>query len=56
MTPRQMYIMHKAEEKLRELRSLLDDVMYRTDILNDEELKKIREGYDLICKANDKLF
>lgn len=56
MTARQEYILSKAQEKIKELRSLLDDVMYRTDPLSEDELKKVREGYDLICKANDKLF
>ena len=56
MTTRQQYIMTKVEGKIRELRIMLDDVMYHTDSLNDNEHKKIREGYDLICQANDKLF
>lgn len=56
MTSRQTYIMSKAQDKINELRSLLDDVMYRTDPLTPEELKKVREGYDLVCQANDKLF
>ena len=56
MAPRQQYIMTKVEEKIRELRVMLDDVMYRSDPLPDNEYKKIRKGYDLICQANDKLF
>lgn len=56
MTSRQEYILSKAKEKIQELRSLLDDVMYRTDPLSDSEHNKVWEAYDLICKANDKLF
>ena len=56
MTSRQQYIMTKVQERIRELRSMLDDVMYRTDPLPENEFKKVREGYDLICQANDKLF
>lgn len=56
MTSRQQYIMTKVQEKIHELRVMLDDVMYRSDPLSDNEYKKIREGYDLICQANDKLF
>ncbi len=56
MTNRQQIIMSKVQEKIKELRRMLDDVMYRSDPLPDNEYKKIREGYDLICQANDKLF
>lgn len=56
MTSRQQYIMTKVQERIRELRSMLDDVMYHTDHLPENEFKKVREGYDLICQANDKLF
>lgn len=56
MTSRQQYIMTKVQENINSLRSMLDDVMYHTDPLPDNEQKKIREGYDLICQANDKLF
>lgn len=56
MTSRQQYIMTNVEEKIRELRVMLDDVTYRNDPLPENEYKKIREGYDLICQANDKLF
>lgn len=48
--------MSKVQEKINELRNMLEDVMYHTDPLSNEELHKVREGYDLVCKANDKLF
>ncbi len=56
MTSRQEYIMTKVQEKIHELRVMLDDVMYRSDPLPDNEYEKIREGYELICQANDILF
>ena len=56
MNQRQKYIMQKAEEKISELRVMLDDVMYHNEPLPENEQKMIREGYDLICQANDKLF
>ena len=56
MTSRQQYIMTKVQEQIKIVRAMLDDVMYHTDPLPDNEQKKIREGYDLICQANDKLF
>lgn len=56
MTARQEYILRKAQEKINELRNMLNDVMCHTDPLSDDEHKKVRESYDLICKANDKLF
>ena len=56
MTPRQSYIMSKVKEKLNDLRFLLDDVMYRTDDLSDDEFKKLRSAYDDICSINDRLF
>lgn len=56
MTSKQQYIMGKVQESIRIARAMLDDVMYRTDPLPENEFKKVREGYDLICQANDKLF
>lgn len=56
MTSRQQYIMTKVQEQIKIVRAMLDDVMYHTDPLPENEFKKVREGYDLICQANDKLF
>ena len=55
MTTRQQYILLKVQEQIRTTRQMLDDVMYRTDPLTPEERKRVRECYDLICQANDKL-
>ena len=56
MTNRQQIIMSKVQEKIKELRRMLDDVMYCSEPLQPDEYKKIRAGYDKICEANDKLF
>jgi len=48
--------MTKVQEQIKNVRAMLDDVMYYTDPLPENEFKKVREGYDLICQANDKLF
>ena len=55
MTPRQEIMLIKVEALIADARSVLDDVMYRSDPLPDKEFKKIREAYDLICSANDLL-
>ena len=55
MTSRQEYILEKVREQISVTRQMLDDVMYRTDPLSPEEQKKVREAYDLICQANDRL-
>ena len=56
MTNRQTSILYKVTDKIREIRELLDTVMYYSDPISDNEHKKVREAYDLICKANDVLF
>ena len=56
MTARQKYIMMKAQEQFDGLRALLDDVMYRTDDLPDEEFNKIRSAYNDLCAIHDRLF
>lgn len=56
MTRKQQIIIQKAHEKISELRSLLDDLMYNTsEPIDDAIYPRIREAYDLICQANDKL-
>ena len=55
MTIRQMNAVEKTRGLIREIRELLDGVMYYSDPLTDDEFKKVREAYDLVCKANDKL-
>lgn len=55
MNNRQTYILDKAKEKIQELRWLLDDVMYHTGDISDKYYNRIREAYNLVCEANDKL-
>lgn len=41
---------------IQEARKWLDQAMYYTgDPMPDEDFRKVRGAYDLICKANDKL-
>lgn len=55
MTPRQEIMLNRVRALIADTRSVLDDVMYHSDPLSDIEFSKVREAYDLICKANDKL-
>lgn len=58
MTTRQEYILNKVRENIQQTRAMLDDCMYSIadrDKLTDNERSRIREAYDLICQANDKL-
>lgn len=45
--------MEKTKEQIRVVRSMLDDIMYRTDDLPKEEYRKVRESYEKICEAYD---
>ena len=53
-TKKDVYL-SRVRERIKEIRQLLDAAMYGGDELPDEEYSKLREAYDLICKANDKL-
>ena len=55
MTSRQQYIMTKVQEQIKVVRAMLDDVMYHTDPLPENEFKKVRSCYDKICEANDQI-
>lgn len=58
MTYRQEIIMGKVREHIKDLRNMLDDLMYNNsgkEQLSDDEFRRAREAYDLICQANDKL-
>ena len=47
----------KAKENIKDLRCLLDNVMYNpASRLADKDFKKVRKAYTLICKANDELW
>ena len=50
--------MRKVREYIKDLRNMLDDLMYNNsgkEQLSDDEFRRVREAYDLICQANDKL-
>ena len=55
MTPRQEIALNRVRALFDDARTILDDVMYRSDALNKEEFSKVRSAYDLLCSANDKL-
>lgn len=55
MTGRQENNLNKVRELLKDVRNLLDGVMYGGDPLTDAEFKKVRGCYDKICEANDKI-
>ena len=56
MTQLHEQILTKVKRQLDDVRSNLDAVMYYTDPLPDNEFKRIREGYDKICEAIDKIY
>lgn len=53
MTYQQEQAIIKTREKIGEIRNMLDDVMYRTESLDDRTIMRIRDAYDYVCKAND---
>jgi hypothetical protein len=56
MTPQQHQCIDHAIKNIQEARKWLDQSMYYTEPqMPEKELKRVREAYDLICKANDKL-
>ena len=56
MTPQQHQCIENAIKSLQDARKWLDLAMYYSgSVMPEKEFKKIRESYDLICKANDKL-
>ena len=56
MTKKQQYQISEAITCILQARKWLDLAMYNSATeLSEEEYGRIREAYDLICKANDKL-
>lgn len=56
MTPQQHQCIEHAIKSIQEARKWLDQAMYYTEPqMPEKERKRVREAYDLICKANDKL-
>ena len=55
LNPKTVTVLYKVKDKLGELRELLDDHMYRSGGIPDEDHDKCREVYDSICKTLDLL-
>lgn len=56
MTTEQHILINGAIEAIRLARQRLDEAMYHLEPkMTDKEFKKVRDAYNLICKANDKL-
>ena len=55
MKPQTTAILYKVQDKLNELRTILDDHMYRSGGIPDEDHDYCRKVYDRICKALDLL-
>lgn len=55
MTISQEKQIQDVRNKIKDIRNILDDVMYGSQYLSEKEYQPIREAYDLICEANDKL-
>lgn len=46
----------KVQEKISEIRTILDGLMYGQEVpVSDKEYERIKKAYDLICKVNDAL-
>lgn len=48
-------ILYRVYDKLKEMRTLLDDYMYRGGSIPEDDQKYCRKIYDSICKTLDLL-
>jgi len=56
MTPKQHMCINEAIKCLQNARQWLDQAMYYSgELMPEKEFKNVRESYDLICEANNKL-
>ena len=55
MNYEQQHEVDRVRGMIEGCRSILDELMYGNDPVNDEEYEQLREVYDLLCQANDKL-
>ena len=56
MSPKQLDCIRDAIRSIQTARKWLDMAMYYSGAeMPEEEFKKVREAYDYLCKANDKL-
>ena len=52
----QTFNMAQAFEKMNKVKDTLDKVMFRSGDINDEAYNKVREIYDQVCDAIDKMY
>ena len=56
MTPKQHYLISEAVKSIQSARKWLDQAMYYSgEEMPEKDFQRVREAYDLVCKANDKL-
>ena len=55
MTALQDHKVRMVIQSLTEARQMLDNIMYSEPRVSDDEYSRLRECYDKICEANDKL-
>jgi hypothetical protein len=55
MKPETVTLLYKVGDKLSDLRDMLDDHMYRSGTLPEEDHEYCRKVYNAICKAMDLL-
>ena len=55
MTYEQQYKVSQVRDSLDAAREILDELMYGVQPVSKSEFTKLREAYDLLCKANDLL-
>lgn len=55
MTSRQQYTLEKVEEQISVAKIMLEDILYRTEKLSQDEHRKVFEVLELVNQAKDKL-
>lgn len=55
MTYEQQYKVSQVRDSLDAAREILDSIMYGVQPVSKSEYTKLRDAYDLLCKANDLL-
>ena len=53
MTYEQQYKVSQVRDSLDAAREILDELMYGVQSVSKSEYTKLRDAYDLVCKAND---
>ena len=55
MTNNQKNLLGDIRKQINSARRDLDNLMYCSEPLADEDFEKVRQGYELLCQAADKL-